>query len=266
MDRRNRLTKVFNDIIYGQRPLSNKATGIIFLEAVTLQDPKLACVEKLVNVNGGNGLEALQKSLFFTADKTFLNGPVASLLQYIHDPAVKQIHGGQYLRDLLKAIVDPPIFWKTFVKAFLSDSLDCNAQLQFAWLLMELILLPGAEASPYLNTAQDPAVLQRLLTSNDQDTRIIAEKIKHVLSGSVTVNTDGEEDYVPGGRHDNDFADFRQIAILPTADELRAKEAPFLRLASAIDDPETSDQRLGIYLDNQFRLLREDMLGMSQTL
>jgi hypothetical protein len=48
---------------------------------------------------------------------------------------------------------------------------------------------------------------------------------------------------------------------MPTADELLSKDRPFFRTADCIDDPEKLSSRCGIHLDNQFRLLREDMLG-----
>jgi hypothetical protein len=64
----------------------------------------------------------------------------------------------------------------------------------------------------------------------------------------------------PGGRHDNDFDEFRKISILPTADELNSNDLPFLRPADVLDDPETEPTRVALHLDNQFRLLREDMI------
>jgi hypothetical protein len=54
---------------------------------------------------------------------------------------------------------------------------------------------------------------------------------------------------------------FRKISILPTADELTSAEPPFLLVAEAVEDPERRNSRLAVHLDNQFRLLREDMLG-----
>ena len=59
---------------------------------------------------------------------------------------------------------------------------------------------------------------------------------------------------VPGGRHDNDFSDYRSIEILPTAPEFASLAEPHLPLFSSA----TSDAAV---LDRQFRLLREDMLG-----
>ena len=66
----------------------------------------------------------------------------------------------------------------------------------------------------------------------------------------------------PGGRHSNDYANFRDISIVPTMDELLSAEMPFLPTAPRpgvrgflADDPETE------LLDRHFRLLREDFIA-----
>lgn len=88
----------------------------------------------------------------------------------------------------------------------------------------------------------------------------MGQKIKHILS---TLNPAAplNDESGPGGRHDNDLVDFRQISILPTADELTSVEPPFLLVAEAVEDPDRGSSRLAVHLDNQFRLLREEMLG-----
>lgn len=62
-----------------------------------------------------------------------------------------------------------------------------------------------------------------------------------------------------GPRHDNDFADFRKIGILPTDQEIRCQIAPYVPLLR------TGSEHVGNpvdrLLDVQFRLLREDMLA-----
>jgi len=69
---------------------------------------------------------------------------------------------------------------------------------------------------------------------------------------------------VPGGRHDNDHRDFRQIDIVPTEGEFRSTQEPYLPRplaaggAAASTDDGTSEAR---HLDRQFRLLRQDMVG-----
>jgi hypothetical protein len=89
--------------------------------------------------------------------------------------------------------------------------------------------------------------------------RLIGEKIKHILStynSSAPPASNG-----PGGRHDNDLPNFRDIAILPTADEVQSKQLPFLRHSSELEDSSGESTRIADYLDNTFRLLREDMIA-----
>ena len=65
-----------------------------------------------------------------------------------------------------------------------------------------------------------------------------------------------------GPRHDNDRADFREIAILPTAAEVECRIAPYLPIQR---EPELASpfvaNPVDRHLDVQFRLLREDMLA-----
>jgi hypothetical protein len=77
---------------------------------------------------------------------------------------------------------------------------------------------------------------------------------------SVSWVTDLRE---PGGRHDNDHLNFRNIRILPTANELRSEVRSWLPLSSGennfVSDPVTC------LIGNNFRLLREDaILTMKQ--
>jgi hypothetical protein len=190
---------------------------------------------------------------------SFLNGPASAFLQYLQAPALKTIGGGQFLVKIILAIVEPPIFWTSFVDAFRARSLQETGQLCFAWLLLQLILLPRESADPYRNVAEDHSTINCLLNLTQPDARAIGQKIANIISTSAAVDQpDGA--FGPGGRHDNDFVDFREIAILPTSDEIASTEPPFIRRSSALADPETETIRAAMYLDNQFRLLREDML------
>lgn len=56
------------------------------------------------------------------------------------------------------------------------------------------------------------------------------------------------------------FIDFCGIAILPTADELSSNKNAAPRRPSYLDDPEGKKARVADYLDNTFRLLRDDMM------
>lgn len=98
-----------------------------------------------------------------------------------------------------------------------------------------------------------------LIESESHAIRTYGHKIQHILL-TRSVALPCQHGITPGGRHDNDFEDFRQIAIFPTADEFLSTDKPFYRRADAISDAEL-DNRAAMHLDNQFRLLREDMLA-----
>ena len=195
----------------------------------------------------------------FNADPSFQNGPATKLIQYIQCPTLKIILGGNYLHQTVLHIVEPPIFWNPFLLSFRNGRLKADAQQCLGWLLHELICLPTQQSITYRDLAQDTSIQKLLLDSSSLEVRTLGQRIKHVLS---TFNSPNGEDteFGPGGRHDNDFTDFREVAILPTADEILSEEEPFLRLAATIDDPENTEKRLVTHLDNQFRLLRDDML------
>ena len=67
----------------------------------------------------------------------------------------------------------------------------------------------------------------------------------------------------PGGRHDNDHLNYRDIRIVPTVEELTCDIKPYLPLASGennfIEDP------MAALLDRNFRLLREDAISSMRT-
>ena len=182
------------------------------------------------------------------------------LLQYLQEPSLKGIDSGAVLVRILTSIVEPPFFWDAFTQAFRGHALTPAASHAFAWLLLELVCFPGTTSSSYLALARSPDIMDLLLKSPDGETRILAQKIKHsLLLDSRDLHIDAE--VKPGGRHDNDHADHRNISIMPTADELLSRERPFIRTADFIDDPSVAPTLRALHVDNQFRLLREDMLG-----
>ena len=210
-------------------------------------------------MSGSGGLSAVQSSLRFSASTSFINGPAAALIRYIQDPGLKLILDGDYVRQITQAMVEPPIFWTIFLQSFRNRLLDPQAQRCFGWLLHELLCQNPGKSNSYLAIAQDPSIQSFFLDSPDFDLRTIGQKIKHSISNFDAPDV-GANEQGPGGRHDNDFTDFREIAIYPTADEIQSTEPPFLRLAETLSDPAYEGNRLTVHLDNQFRLLREDML------
>lgn len=247
------LTKLFNAVIFGHRDLKSAADGNRFLEALCAQADVSKCVEQLIAAP--NALAAVSKSFRFSANATFLNGLATSVLRYLSHPEVKQLYAGQFLHRILEQIVEPPTFWNTFVEAHNARILAPESTHAFAWLLLELLQSRSEDAPDVREVARRVTDNESLINFEVLDVRNLGQKIKHVLESTSNDDPDG-----PGGRHDNDFANFRQVKILPTADEFASSETPYYRRACDIKSFEPENRGL-MHLDNQFRLLREDLLG-----
>jgi hypothetical protein len=257
MDNRvSKLNKLFGAILHGQQTVTIQNASR-FLEAICAQSDPADCISRLIVSNVG--LASVQAAMRSNLSTAFLNGAATALLKYIQAPELTIIGRGDFLGQLVLKIVEPPIFWSPFTQAFRTKELQEDAQLCFAWLLLQLISLPGEPANKYRKLAEDPTLLNMLLTSSQLDTRTFGSKIKHIIA-ACGPGAAVDSEFGPGGRHDNDFVNFREITILPTADEIVSIEPAFIRPSVQLEDPETEDTRMATYLDNQFRLLREDML------
>ena len=270
--RTSKLNTFFASVLAGSKQLTTSKQGELFLDSiwfVTL--PKLAldtdfqsaqvdpptCIERIIS--SSSGLSSLQTSLRLDTSPTFINGPASGFLQYITHSSLKLICGGDFLRQIVLQIAQPPIFWNAFAQCMLQGKLQTRALESFGWLLAELLCLDEEKRVPYIAIAQDLGIQKALTESPNFGVRRVGQRVRHILDTLATVSY-SEAQHGAGGRHDNDFADFRQISILPTADELTSEELPFLRPADAIDDVEKACNVPAVHLDNQFRLLRDDML------
>jgi hypothetical protein len=254
-----KLSKLFHSIVAGTEPLTAQRNPL-FLESISSSPDPAGYVHAIIS--SATGLQVLQKSLTLDTSITFLNKSAARLLHAFTAPDIAAIDGGSYVQSLVECMMQPPAtFWDAFLRAFQANQLEPDAQESFAWLLLQLVLLPINEDRPYDKLAKNPSIINSLLDSPRSGVRSIATKIKHVVNHSESTPR-SELLSGPGGRHDNDHLDFRQISILPTADELEfTSEKAFLRPSCWLEDPATEENRVAMHLDNQFRLLREDMVA-----
>jgi hypothetical protein len=257
MEIETRRNKVFGGIIYGKFAIT-KHNHKIFLEAIYNSTDAASCISRIISSD--KGLPSLQSAMRYDLTPAFMNNHATKLIGFLQNKELADIGRGVYLQKILLAIVEPPIFWDAYTQALRNGSLHDAAFLAFSWLLEQLMKLPAPQAKDYIESAKDSTILGLLLSSSSQEVRAHAYKIKHMIDVRTVASSMGSE-CAPGGRHDNDFADFRQIAIMPTTDELDSTEPPFLRSTKVRDDDVDADSSLvATHLDNQFRLNREDML------
>ena len=243
----SRLKRRFLDVLSGSVKL-NPRGATLFLEGLCAQDDPVVCLDAIVET--AHGLPSVQSVMRFDLSDQFMNGLGSTVLEYLLRACDV---GGDALDNLLFHVVEPPIFWDAFVRAFQQGTLNEDAQLIFARVLSRLLTLQNRDTTPYRDIAAQPFIQDSLIASHRREIREIGHLIKHILSGASSV-IDG-----PGGRHDNDCADYHDIAILPTADEIFCRKPPFLRTPFH-DELSASETPVNDYLDNTFRMLREDML------
>ena len=259
MDRNTqRKKRLFDAICKGKETLT-EYNALQFLEGFCLEGDVVSCISKVIANDAG--LPSLQSAMRAKLSPQFFNNQAAAVLTYLQAPDLKIMNEGDLLRKALVKIVDPPFFWDAYRESFLKHELNDNSQLSFAWLLLQLCSLPTDNAERYRTIPAMQTIVDLLLASPSSAIRTGGQKIKHVLDTCTPVATTGNKfGPGPGGRHDNDFVDFRKISILPTTDELESMERAFIQPSDVLEEPETAPSRVAIHLDNQFRLLREDMI------
>jgi hypothetical protein len=253
-----KLLKFFHDVTSGLRSINTPANAKLFLEAVPYKKPPNVCVELLVS--SVSGLEAIRRSVRADITLEFVTSHTLPLLNFLSNPEIKLLADGHLLARLLEAIVSPPTFWNALVALFLDRQLPDDSLRPFAWLVLEAVSLLAKLGINLLDDVQAIEQNGGLMDAASHEIREFGYKIRKVLQTQSAPAALATETQSPGGRHDNDFTDFRKIAIFPTADEFLSTEKPYYRYMSEVFGHDLG-QRTGVHLDNQFRLLREDMLG-----
>lgn len=256
-DRSTRLNGFFKDILKEKREVQTSGHAKNFLEAICQQEDAAGCVERLVASKAA--MKNLRSGLRMDLSKKFIDQNTAPFVLFLADPEIRKIGSGQYLEDILQLMVEPPTLWKTFLNFFDKGQLEETSLHAFAWLLSEALSLPNSDDLGIWRDAQTIVENGTLSRSSSHEIRTLHHRIENKLR-TRTSNISVDPALQPGGRHDNDFADFRKISIFPTADEFLSTDRPFYRQASDVQEADP-EHRVAMHLDNQFRLLREDMLA-----
>lgn len=253
--RTRRLSKALHQFLSGTRAIRGAPDAKLFLEALLIEVNPSRCVETLFSSKAR--LDPIRDSIRVDISPEFIQCHSLKLVEYISDPAVKALADGSFLNDLLLVITHPPTFWNAVVKLCLNNGLSEESLQHFSWLSYSLLCIPPNNDLDILGDVQ--SIVKNITAAANHETRAYGYKIEKLLQAKSSPNP-RKLAFGPGGRHDNDFADFRQIRIYPTTDEFLCNEQPYyLRSKDVEETPEK--ERTMTHLDNQFRLLREDMLG-----
>lgn len=255
-ERDARLSKLLQAYLKDDKSPKSARDGKLLLEAIISQDDRASCAERLVASK--NALDALKLALRFQLTIDFFNTTLKDFLIFLQDPSVGLTCAGEVLKQLLTVVVCPETVWSALIAAHSSRQLNSEAELGLAWLLLQLVSWVEDPPINVESVARDLTQSKFFIDADDRDLRTTGYRIAHVLDAKKTVIAQDEPG--PGGRHDNDYANFRKVAKFPTDDELMSTETAFYRPADAIAQLPFA-QRPGVHLDNQFRLLREDFLA-----
>ena len=255
--RTGRLAKFFDLVVDGKRSLTTIENVKLFVEAVLARDHRAACIERIIA--SSQARSALHSGLRFDVSPDFINDFTAPFIQYLSDPDIKQLCNGQFLQEILIIIVEPRALWNAFVTLFEKRQLNECSLSAFAWMLSELLSFPPSSQVDFTDDTRK--VVSDAFFYNRPRGRSVCwgHEIEHLIrvrSSIIPV----DPDMAPGGRHDNDFAEIWKVAIYPTADEFLSNAKPFYRRADEVASMPT-ETRITAHIDNQFRLLREDMLS-----
>ncbi|KAG6092498.1 hypothetical protein E4U30_005346 [Claviceps sp. LM220 group G6] len=255
-----RLHKIFRDFLQGRRSIQTERDGTLFLESICVQESPAMCVERIIA--SSHGLENIQRGVRVNSSAHFISLHVVPFLKYTSHSDIKSLCGGTFLEKVVSAVVEPPTIWKVMLQlhrqnGFINNDSDAAT---FAWLCLEITLSSSqnlAAASSDLTASWDELAFTK---HSCRAVREIGHRIHKIIQIKSPGNTDLAEINGPGGRHDNDFADYRKISVFPTSDEFASSQRSFYRTALDVARSAPED-RSRCHLDNQFRLLREDMLS-----
>jgi len=258
-----RLERLFFDVAEGRRVIGKVADGTLLLEAVCTQPNAVQCVTRILSQPPL--LKAVRQSLHMDYSDDALNNRVALFFLYVSDADVRNLNGGQVLLDIEKAMLDPPVLWEAMKTANERAALSIKGLQSFATLAINLLQLlkPTDPAFVRLDVNSTCSILCATLRRSSQP---LLQLLRCNLEGALNrvtsdfISCQSASDFQPGGRHDNDHANFRKITIFPTMMELLSKEQPFYQTIESVF-AEPSGRRVAAHLDNQFRLLREDFMA-----
>ncbi|KAJ6114078.1 P-loop containing nucleoside triphosphate hydrolase protein [Penicillium capsulatum] len=256
--RSDRLAKYFAAVLHEQQEVQDLNNFKKLIEAIL--DTKCCCVTVERVINSQHALDALRNGLRFNLSPVFINNYTSKFINYLSVPEIKLLCNGLFLEQFLLIILEPRTLWKSLLDAFHTRKLTEDAIHALCWLTSELLSLPASSMVDIMADAQSILDDGYLLSTSSVLLRNLGHKIKHLLDMKSSASTLLTSEHAAGGRHDNDFADFRLTTILPTADEMGCTEKPFYRRADEITQL-CGSQRIAAHADNQFRLLREDMLS-----
>ena len=251
---------LFKRALQGKFTVSSVQDAQAFLTTTLNQrDNPIGVVEEILASR--NGLRCLHHAFNIDDTPEYIDAVLQPVISWLQYPALQSASNGSYLRLTLQAIVGKPssTFWNGYHSHVKYELVDQKSTQCFAWLLFQL-LINTRNVRPFdLMIAKDPLLHGVLADSSYGNTRDLGQRIQRVHDLHQTASS-RKQRQVFEPQHDNDFQNYKNIGIFPTLQEMMADAKPRISRATEVFDEPDPIKRLYAYLENLFRLYRQDWL------
>jgi len=214
------------------------------------------------------GSKRLGEALAFIEDEHEVNEILVPIISCITDEEISRPLYKKARIRIIAAMNNVPGLMSHLSEPDILENLPTYSA-QVVCSLLELIVMTLVEA----RSCNDVRFLAKALKANNVpgagkvcDLLLINQDNPRATDQSLNVGDNRAEvacwvsdQHPPGGRHDNDHTNFRDIRIVPTQAEINSQSPPWLPLASQENAfIENKEMRM---LDANFRLLREDAVS-----
>ncbi|KAG1673298.1 hypothetical protein FOA52_002578 [Chlamydomonas sp. UWO 241] len=256
-DRLRRVYDKFSKYDDARSRIADERGATDFLEAVIGYEDRMDLLFRLFKPKEF-GMVRLKDALAFCGTPELVGARVVPLLAALGSDNLGKPTCRAPLVELLEEIYSVPGLLRCIQTAMDQGAISDTSPIGW-WLIM----LAAATV-----VRQDRALLAMLrsLEKGGAASKRVAAELACVLAGEVYTEAARVKPLSlenvqsgPGGRHDNDHADFRSIEICPTSSEALCTRQPYLLRAGdkpLLQSPEAT------LLDRHFRLLREDMMQL----
>jgi hypothetical protein len=243
-----------------------------FVEGMGTFDSKVDLLSKLDD-NRDTGLQRIRDVLSFVNSTNDVETLLIPMLQHVmNDETARPLF--RPLRDkILMAIFSVPGLMDALVRHSVASQMQAVSAHALSSFLLAIVktFVEARMSVPVLELARtlrkrgdvnNEAIPLCAMLLADEEPRVNPD-VKTNASSDGTAACWVTDTIPPGGRHDNDHRNFRNIRIVPTVDELRCPTDSWLPLATGENQViENTGIRL---LDRNFRLLREDAVNTMKT-
>lgn len=245
--------------------MSNVHQAVRFVEGMNSFDSKSELLSELDDPRK-NGTRRLREALSYSAGQNGTDTILMAILRNILNEETMRPLNRCVRNRILSIIYHTPGLLEDLTDSGCATSMQPTSAHLLCMFLLEtskaFVEARKSERVQALGVAlrdrQDVPIAEKLCfilgTDNENDGEEAEETLPYETAHEIVAW--GHELLPPGGRHNNDFANYRNVALLPTLEEMVCETPAWLPLANGSNAVvRDASQRL---LDSNFRLLRAD--------